>query len=89
MDRVLKAMDRISTGRNLILSIVASGIVVITMAMLTQSMVYDVYGDAMMPDTNFGYTFTDIQTAFDTLEQDGLQVWSQVHMLDLIFLDQP
>ncbi|MCK5239170.1 MAG: hypothetical protein KAR33_06460 [Candidatus Thorarchaeota archaeon] len=85
MDRVLKALDRISTGRNLILSIIASAIVVITMAMLTQTLVYDVYGDALMPDTNFGYTFTEIQTAFDTLGQEGLQVWLQVHLLDLIF----
>jgi hypothetical protein len=55
------------------------------MGALTQMLVYDVYGDANMPDTNFGYTFADIQGAFDTLGSDGLQMWLQVHLLDLIF----
>ena len=85
MERLLNGLDRFSTKRNLILGIISAFIVVSIMGALTQMLVYDVYGDANMPDTNFGYTFLDIQTAFDTLGSEGLQMWLQVHLLDLIF----
>ncbi len=85
MNRLLNALDRISTPRNLILGIISAVVVVSVMGTLTQTMVYDIYGDANMPDTNFGYTFAQIQEAFDTLGNDGLQIWLQVHLLDLIF----
>ncbi|MFW9979592.1 MAG: hypothetical protein ACFFEJ_16030 [Candidatus Thorarchaeota archaeon] len=85
MDRLMKALDRISTPRNLVIAIVSAIVVVSLMGTLTQTFVYGVYGDANMPDTNFGYTFAQIQEAFDTLGSEGLQIWLQVHLLDLLF----
>jgi hypothetical protein len=55
------------------------------MAMLTQTWVYDVYGDVTMPDTRFTYSINEITDVFNTLGQDGLNVWAQAHMLDFLF----
>ncbi len=85
MKRLLDTLDRISTSRNLIIGIISAIVVVSAMGTLTQTLVYNVYGDANMPDTNFGYTFAQIQEAFNTLGSEGLQIWLQVHMLDLLF----
>lgn len=85
MNRLMNALDRISTSRNLAIGITSSIVVVSIMGILTQSLVYDIYGDANMPDTNFGYTYVQIQEAFDILGSDGLHLWLQIHLLDLIF----
>lgn len=85
MRRVLNVINQQSTVRNLVIAIIVSASSVAIMAMLTQSMVYDIYGSADMPDTNFGYSYDDILEAFDILGSDGLNVWLQVHLLDLIF----
>ena len=85
MYRMMKGLDKISTPRNLVLGIFSAIIIVSLMGTLTQILVYDVYGNANMPDTNFGYTYGDIQTAFDTLGSEGLNLWMQVHLLDVIF----
>jgi hypothetical protein len=65
--------------------IVSSFVVVMVMAMLTQTLVYDVYGDVTMPDTRFTYTITEITEVFNTLGQAGLNVWVWAHMLDFVF----
>jgi hypothetical protein len=55
------------------------------MSALMQSMVYDVYGNVDMPDMKLGYSYDDILQAFDSLGSEGIQVWLQAHLLDLIF----
>jgi len=85
LERLANRLDKISNTRNLILTIITSVLVVAVMGYLTQTLVYDVYGEANMPDTNFGYGYDDLKDAFDTLGMEGLQVWSQVHLLDLLF----
>lgn len=85
MKKLLDAIDKISTSRNLVIAILISAVSVGTMAVLTESLVYSVYGEANMPDTNFGYTYDDILLAFNNLGSEGLQVWLQVHLLDLVF----
>ena len=85
MDRMFSALDKISTPRNLTIGIISAIMVVSVMGALTQTLVYEVYGDANMPDTNFGYTFVEIQNAFDILGSEGLKIWLQVHLLDVIF----
>ncbi|MFW9907022.1 MAG: hypothetical protein ACFFEF_00490 [Candidatus Thorarchaeota archaeon] len=85
MTKLIDALDRISTPRNLVIGVILAIIVVSLMGTLTQTLVYSVYGNANMPDTNFGYTFAQIQEAFETLGSEGLQAWLQVHLLDLIF----
>lgn len=74
-----------STTRNLILSFVASVIVIILLGYGLQVLVYNVYGNYVMPDTRFGYTFEEIQAVFDGLGAGGLQAWTMVHLLDYIF----
>ncbi len=74
-----------STLRNLVVMILTSFIVVMVMAMLTQTLVYDVYGDVTMPDTRITYSPNEITDVFNTLGQEGLNVWAQAHMLDFLF----
>lgn len=83
--KLLEIIDNQSNLRNLAVMIVSSFIVVMVMAMLTQTLVYDVYGDVTMPDTRLTYTFTEITDVFNTLGQEGLNVWAQAHMLDFLF----
>jgi hypothetical protein len=83
--KLLEAIDNQSKLRNLVVMIVSSFVVVMIMAMLTQTLVYDIYGDVTMPDTRFTYTITEITAAFNTLGQAGLNVWVQAHMLDFLF----
>lgn len=83
--RLLEKIDNQSNLRNLAVMIVSSFIVVMVMAMLTQTWVYDVYGDVTMPDTRFTYSINEIADVFNTLGQDGLNVWAQAHMLDFLF----
>jgi hypothetical protein len=85
MERMFNTLDKISTPRNLVIGIISAVIVVSVMGTLTQILVYEVYGDANMPDTNFGYTFADIQSSFNILGSEGLNLWLQVHLLDVIF----
>jgi len=85
MDRILDALEKQSTARNLVLAIIVSAVTVSLMAVLTQTMVYDVFGEADLPDMKLGYSYEDILVAFDTLGAEGLQVWMQVHLLDLLF----
>jgi len=83
--RILESIDRMSTLRNLVVMILTSFIVVMVMAMLTQTLVYDVYGDVTMPDTRITYSPNEITDVFNTLGQEGLNVWAQAHMLDFLF----
>jgi hypothetical protein len=85
MNRMMNGLDRISTPRNLALGIFSAIGVVSVMNVLIQTLVYDIYGNVNMPDTNFGYTYGDIQSAFDTLGSEGLHLWIQIHLLDVIF----
>ncbi len=82
---VLDFIKKQSSLRNLILMIVSSFVIVMVMAMLTQTLVYDVYGEVTMPDTRFTYTITEITDVFNTLGSAGLNVWVQAHMLDFLF----
>ena len=83
--RALRYIERISSVRNLIIMIISSFVVVMVMAMLTQTLVYDVYADVTMPDTRFSYSIHEITDAFNTLGQEGLYAWAQAHMLDFVF----
>jgi hypothetical protein len=65
--------------------IISSFVVVMVMAMLTQTLVYDVYADVTMPDTRFSYSINEITDVFNTLGQEGLYAWAQAHMLDFVF----
>ncbi|MBD3406746.1 MAG: hypothetical protein GF411_11585 [Candidatus Lokiarchaeota archaeon] len=85
MKNPFTTIDKWSTWRNLVLMIVISAVSVIMMGFLTQTLVYDVYGEASMPDTQFTYTYDEILEAFNILGAQGLQIWSQVHLLDTIF----
>jgi hypothetical protein len=85
LERVVGFIDRNSTGRNLVLSIVASIVIIAIMSIATQTLVYDVYGDFTMPDTRFGYTFSDVQTAFNAIGAEGLQIWAIAHAPDFLF----
>ena len=85
MESILIRIDRISTPRNLVLAIILSAASVMLMASLTQTMVYDIYGDADMPDMMFGYSYNDIIVAFDSLGTDGLNAWLLAHSIDAIF----
>lgn len=49
------------------------------------SKLYEVYGDVTMPDTRFTYSLNEITAVFNTLGQEGLNVWGQAHMLDFLF----
>ena len=83
--KLLETIDNLSNVRNLIVMIVSSFVIVMVMAMLTQTWVYDIYGDVTMPDTRLTYSVTEITSVFNTLGQEGLNVWAQVHMLDFLF----
>ncbi len=83
--RLLETIDNQSNLRNLAVVIVSSFVVVMVMATLTQTWVYDVYGDVTMPDTRLTYSVTEITDVFNTLGQEGLNVWAQVHILDFLF----
>ena len=83
--KLLEIIDNQSNIRNLVVMIVASFVVVMVMAMLTQTLVYDVYGDVTMPDTRLSYSLNEITVVFNTLGQEGLTVWAQTHMLDFLF----
>ncbi|TFF68655.1 hypothetical protein EU520_00090 [Candidatus Thorarchaeota archaeon] len=85
MQRLGDSIDRYSTARSLILAIIVAAVSVSVMGYLTQTLVYDVYGEANMPDTNLSYTYEQIMEAFGTLGPEGLLMWLQVHLLDLIF----
>jgi hypothetical protein len=83
--KLLETIDNQSNLRNLAVMIVSSFVVVMVMATLTQTWVYDVYGDVTMPDTRLTYTLNEITDVFNTLGQAGLNVWAQAHMLDFLF----
>ncbi|TXT57704.1 MAG: membrane protein of unknown function [Candidatus Thorarchaeota archaeon] len=85
MKKPFDVMMRWSTGRNLLLMIILSAVSVLIMGYFTQTLVYDVFGEVTMPDTRISYTYQEILTAFNELGGEGLQVWSQVHLLDTIF----
>ncbi|TFG31656.1 hypothetical protein EU528_05595 [Candidatus Thorarchaeota archaeon] len=79
------AIERRSELRNLLLGILASVIIIAVMSFATQTLVYEVYGEFTMPDTRFGYTFTEIQTAFNAIGIEGLRVWAIAHSPDFLF----
>ncbi|NHJ13573.1 MAG: hypothetical protein EAX95_07840 [Candidatus Thorarchaeota archaeon] len=85
MEKLTAALDRYATVRNLALAILASIVVIAIMGYATETFVYSVYGEATMPDTRFWYTYGEILSAFSALGPDGLQLWSQIHLLDLLF----
>jgi len=85
MEKVLAYVERHSNRRNLLLSIIASIGTIAIMSMATQILVYEVYGYFTMPDTRFGYSFTDIQTAFVGIGAEGLQAWAIAHSPDFLF----
>ena len=63
--------------------ILFSFVVVVVMAFLTQTWVYEIYGDVTIPDTRFVYTIIEILEVFDILGQEGSPIWAQIHMLDV------
>jgi hypothetical protein len=83
--RIVQKLDKLARARNLILAIISSVVIVSVMGYATQTLVYDVYGDVTMPDTRLSYTYDEIVQVFDTLGPEGLRIWSQVHLLDLLF----
>ena len=85
MKHLAGRIDRISNSRNLAIAIIVCIILLSTMNYLIQVLVYNVYGTADMPDTSLMYGYEDIQHFFDTLGTEGLQVWSMVHLLDILF----
>lgn len=85
MERTLNFIDKNSNQRTLILSIIISIISMAMIGILAQSMVYNVYGDFTIPDLRFGYSFDQIQTAFDGLGGEGLRTWALAHSPDYIF----
>jgi hypothetical protein len=85
MERILNFVERNANRRNLILSILGSIITIAVMSIATQTLVYQVYGDFTMPDTRFGYSFTEIQTAFNAIGAEGLQTWAIAHSPDFLF----
>lgn len=85
MEKALNFIDSNSSPRNLLLGILASIIIIAIMGYATQTLVYEVYGDFTMPDTRFGYSFTEIQTAFNALGIEGLRVWALAHSPDFLF----
>ncbi len=78
-------IDRNANLRNLVLGILSSIIIIAIMSTLTQMLVYAVYGNFTMPDTRFGYSFADIQAAFNSIGIEGLRVWAIAHSLDFLF----
>ena len=85
MQSILNHIDRLSTPRNLALAVIVSAVSISLMVYMTQTMVYDIYGEAAMPDLMLGYTYNDIMTVFDSLGSDGLNAWLLAHTLDAIF----
>jgi hypothetical protein len=85
LERIVTFIDNHSTARNLILAIISSAVVVTIMGFVTQSMVYDIYGDVTMPDTRFAYSYAEILEVFNTLGSEGLGAWLLAHSLDFIF----
>ncbi|MGY5879616.1 MAG: hypothetical protein RTV31_05170 [Candidatus Thorarchaeota archaeon] len=85
MERALNFIERKSNRRNLILGILGSIITIAIMSIATQTLVYDVYGEFTMPDMRFGYSFTEIQTAFNAIGIEGLHTWAIAHSPDFIF----
>jgi hypothetical protein len=85
MERTLNFIERNANRRNPILSILVSVITIAIMSIATQTLVYQVYGDFTMPDTRFGYSFTEIQIAFNAIGIEGLRTWAIAHSPDFLF----
>ena len=85
MQSIMNRIDSISTPRNLVLAIIVSAVSIALMVSLTQTLVYDIYGEAAMPDLMFGYTYNDIMTTFESLGSDGLNAWLLAHTWDALF----
>ncbi|TFH07527.1 MAG: hypothetical protein E4H14_08270 [Candidatus Thorarchaeota archaeon] len=85
MERTLNFIGRKASRRNLILCVLGSIITIAVMSIATQMLVYEVYGDFTMPDMRFGYTFDEIQTAFNTIGIEGLWTWVVAHSPDFLF----
>jgi hypothetical protein len=85
MEKILNFIERNANRRNLILSILTSMITIAVMSIATQTLVYQVYGDFTMPDTKFGYSFTEIQIAFNGIGIEGLRTWAIAHSPDFLF----
>ncbi|MFW9844205.1 MAG: hypothetical protein ACFFEV_06505 [Candidatus Thorarchaeota archaeon] len=85
MERILNFVERNANRRNLILGVLSSIIIIIVMSVATQTLVYQVYGEFSMPDMRLGYTFTEIQEAFNAIGIEGLHVWAIAHSPDFLF----
>ncbi|MHA1638512.1 MAG: hypothetical protein ACTSUB_10925 [Candidatus Thorarchaeota archaeon] len=81
----MNRIDRLSTPRNLILAIIVSAVSIALLVSLTQTLVYDIYGEAAMPDLMLGYSYNDIMATFDSLGTDGLNAWLLAHAWDALF----
>lgn len=84
MEKLTNALDKHATLRNLALAIVVCIVVIAIMGYATETLVYTVFGDTTMPDTRLWYSYGEILSAFIILGPEGLQIWSQVHLLDLL-----
>lgn len=85
MERMVLAVDRKSNLRSLVISIVLSVGVMLAMFYGTQVLVYDIYGEFVMPDIRLSYNIVDFQMIFSSVGSEGMIVWAQVHLLDYIF----
>ncbi len=82
MEKMISAVDRKSSMRNLALFTILSLGLMLVMFYMTQILVYDIYGEFVMPDLRLAYSLLDLQTVFSLVGQEGMIVWAQVHLLD-------
>lgn len=85
MQSIMNRIDRLSTPRNFVLAIIVSVVSISLMVYMTQTMVYDIYGEVDMPDLMLGYSYNDIMVTFDSLGSDGLNAWLLAHTWDALF----
>ncbi|RDE13483.1 MAG: hypothetical protein C4K48_08235 [Candidatus Thorarchaeota archaeon] len=84
MEKMISAVDKKASMRNLAVFTAMSLGIMLVMFYVTQILVYDVYGEFVMPDLRLSYSILDIQTIFSLVGQEGMIAWEQVHLLDYI-----
>ena len=84
MERMISAVDEKSSMRNLAIFTVLSLAIMLVMFYVTQVLVYNIYGEFVMPDLRLSYSIPDIQAIFSLVGQEAMIVWAQVHLLDYI-----
>jgi hypothetical protein len=82
MEKMILTVDRQSSLRNLAIFTVLSLSMMLVMFYLTQILVYNVYGEFVMPDLRLSYNILDLQAIFSLVGQEGMIAWEQVHLLD-------